>query len=241
MLLASVQEMIMSRSAVRQVLGGLGVVACVTTVSAIQAPQSPASPDPAAAPATTLAGSWEYSEDASKEDPRNWRRPVGATRPIPNPAGQNGGGDYRGRGGGDMMGGGGWAGGGFIPRPSSATFEGDLRRALRDLLEVAATFDIVVKPDQVVITDDLDRTLTFGTTGKKDKLRIGATNFEAKSAWDGAVLRQEIEAIGGFRMTQVYFPATDGQTMFVSMTVEKPEFKPPIKPITRTYRRVNTP
>ena len=82
-------------------------------------------------------------------------------------------------------------------------------------------------------------TLTFTTTGKKEKHRIGATSFEAKSAWDGAVLRQEIEAVGGFKMTQVYYPATDGQTMFVSMTVEKPEFKPPIKPITRTYRRVN--
>ena len=226
----------MSRSVVRQVLAGLGVVACVAGMSAVQEPQSPA-PEANSSP-VKLAGSWEYSEDASKEDPRNWRRPVGSTQPLANPGGFPAGGPDGGgrRPAGDP----GWGGGGgFIPRPASAQFEGDLRRALRDLLEVAETFDIVLKPDQVVITDDLDRTLTFSTTGKKEKHRIGATNFETKTVWEGAILKQDIEAIGGFHMTQVYFPSADGQTLFVSMTVDKPEFKPPIKPITRTYRRVN--
>jgi hypothetical protein len=229
--------MTMSRRAVRQVLAGLGVVASVAFVSAKQAAQS-AVPDAAPSAPTRLAGSWEYSDDDSKEDPRNWRRPVSA-RPMVNPGGFPGGGPDGAppRPRGEPMG---WSGGGFVPRPSSAQFEGDLRRALRDLLEVAETFDIVLKSDQVVITDDLDRTLTFSTNGKKEKQRIGATNFEAKTRWEGDLLKQDIEAIGGFHMLQVYFPSADGQTLFVSMTVDKPEFKPPIKPITRTYRRTGS-
>ena len=241
----------MSRRALRHVLVGLGVFACVAGGSARQAsPTSPsaqapsASGPPPAERAANLAGSWEFDDGQSKEDQRNWRRPVGAARPIPSNTGGRGGGfpgssaGYPGGPGGMMppMGGG---GGGFVPRPSSAAYDTELRRALRDLLEVAAGYEIALKQDQVIITDDLERTLTFSTSGKKEKHRIGATNFESRTSWDGGLLMQDIEAVGGFHMSQVFFPAEDGQSMFVSIRVDKPDFKPPIKPITRTYRRTN--
>ena len=235
----------MFQNALRHVLAGVGVVACVIAVSASQQSQSSeaAGSGAPAERAANLAGSWEFNEDASKDDQRNWRRPVGQTRPVPGSGGGGGGGGgYSGGGQGPTsMGGGpgGWGGGGggYLPRPSSAMYEADLRRALRDLLEVAESFRIALGPGHVVITDDLERTLTFSTTGKKEKHRVGTTTFEARTIWDGGLLKQDIESVGGFHMMQVFFPSEDGQTLFLSITVDRPEFKPPIKPITRTYRR----
>lgn len=241
----------MSRSAVRDVLAGLGVLTCVTVALAGQRQTQPPAAAPAAAaaqPPSSLAGSWEFDDDQSKEDQRNWRRPVGAPRPFPTqPTGggfPGGGGGYPGGGYGGGSGGvvpplGGGQSGGYLPRPTSSTFETELRRALRDLLEVAESFEIALKGDQVVITDDLDRTFTYTTDGRKEKYRVGATDFAAKTSWDGAMLKQDIEAIGGFHMTQVFLPTEDGQGMFISIRVDKPAFTPPIKPITRTYRRAS--
>ena len=235
----------MFRTALRHVMTGVGVVACAAAASASQ--QASTEGAGAALPAeraAALAGTWELNEAASQDDQRNWRRPVGSSNPLAGPGGGGGGGR---RSGGDgmppSMGGGGWGGGGFggggyIPRPSSGVYEADLRRALRDLLEVAGSLQIELKPEQVVVTDDLERTLTFSTIGRKEKHRIGATNFQARAAWDGGVFKLDIESVGDFRMTQAFVPSEDGQTLFVSITVERPEFKPPIKPITRTYRRV---
>ena len=234
----------MSRSA-RHLLTAFGVLACVS-ISAAAQQESAGTPRPADANPAKLAGTWSFDDGASREDHRNWRRPVGNPQPMGNPSTGTGGVGPRRTGGGGMpaggggTGGGGWGGGdGFIPRPTSSTFDTELRRVLRDLLEVAETYEIELRDGQVVITDDLERSLTFSTSGRKEKHRLGATSFDAKTSWEGALLKQDIESIGGFRMSQVFLPTEDGSSMFVSIRVEKPEFTPPIKPITRTYRRSN--
>lgn len=130
--------------------------------------------------------------------------------------------------------------GGNIPRPprgTSGTFETAFRRTLRDLLEIAESYSIKVDAGRATVIDDLGRALVFTLNGRKEKHRLGATEFEARSAWDGVRLTLDVEAYGGFRMSQVFQPSEDAQSLFVAMVVQKPKFTPPIKDVTRVYRR----
>ena len=108
---------------------------------------------------------------------------------------------------------------------------------LRDLLEIAESYSVTIDAGRATFTDDLERVLVFSLNGRKEKHRLAATEFEARTAWDGARLTIDIEAYGGFRMSQVYVPSEDGQSLFVAMVVQKPKFTPPIKNVTRVYRR----
>jgi hypothetical protein len=112
-----------------------------------------------------------------------------------------------------------------------------LRTAMRDLLETAERLSFQIKPDSVTITDDLNRTLTYATTGTKEKRQLAATKFDVKTRWNGQALTQELTA-WTFGMTEVYLLRDDGQEMLVSIKIDKPQFQPPIKNIARVYVRI---
>lgn len=112
-----------------------------------------------------------------------------------------------------------------------------LRTAMRDLLETAERLSFQIKPDAVTITDDLNRTLTYATTGAKEKRQLAATKFDVKTRWNGQALTQEISA-WTFSMTEVYLLRDDGQELLVSIKIDKPQFQPPIKNIARVYVRI---
>jgi hypothetical protein len=112
-----------------------------------------------------------------------------------------------------------------------------LRTAMRDLLETAERLSFQIKPDSVTITDDLNRTLTYATSGAKEKRQLAATKFDVKTRWNGQALTQEITA-WTFGMTEVYLLRDDGQELLVSIKIDKPQFQPPIKNIARVYVRI---
>jgi len=112
-----------------------------------------------------------------------------------------------------------------------------MRRALRDLLEVAERYVIKIESDRVTITDDLERTQVYLANGKKEKHVVGATKFETTTEWQGRVLVQHITS-GVLHLSQVFVPTDDGQALFVSFRLEKPELAQPVKPVMRAYSRV---
>jgi hypothetical protein len=219
-------------------LVAMGVLVCATGALARQEPAG-ANPTtgPKAGPPEKLVGQWVFDDDESIEDQRNWRRPVGSGRPaVLNPTGNSG--VQRTPSG---M-------GSSIPTPqgvrryptANMSFDSAFRRTLRDLLEIAESYAIKVEDGRATVTDDLDRALVFTLNGRKEKHRLAATEFEARSTWDGVRLALDVEAYGGFRMSQVFQPSEDGQALFVAMVVQKPKFTPPIKNITRVYRRATS-
>lgn len=189
-----------------------------------------------------MAGSWQFDNDESKDDERNWRRPVSPTptAPINTPGG----------GGASMpTPGGGQVGTGRWPDPNesqagrrttSTLFVNDAARALRDLLEVAEKYAIQIGPEAVTFTDDLGRVFKFSLTAEKEKHRIGATEFFATTRWDGMYLVQEITALGQLKISQIFLPSSDQKSLFLWIKVEKPLFTPRIKDITRVYTRVSS-
>lgn len=219
-------------------------LAALAAIPAAQTQQSAASVAISPpAPEVKLTGTWRFDDDAIREDARNWRRPVNG-RPVQ--FGPPGGGAPPERAGtGSPV-----AGDPTAPGPSSSRvgaprsagslgepWDSDVRRALRDLLEVTPRYTITVDPTQVTIEDDLERRFVFMTDGRKEKHRSGGTGFETRTRWDGAVLKQDIQA-NQFKMSQAFMLASDESAMFVWLTVDKPELVPPIKKLTRVYLRV---
>jgi len=96
------------------------------------------------------------------------------------------------------------------------------RSAARDLLEVPWGLTVAVTPDAVTFTDDLDRSRTYQTDGKRRKYQLGAAVFHAKTAWDGARLKKEIDAATSFKMTETYFLSEDGSRLFVIIRLGDP-------------------
>lgn len=173
-----------------------------------------------AAAVTSLSGSWKFDRSQTKDNQDAWRRRVDAMR-ITDPAtfGQTN----------------------SDPTASSIarTVESPdwlLRSALRDLLEIAERLSFQVDDASVTITDDLNRVLTFATTGTREKRQLAATEFDAKTTWTGAALTQDIRA-SSLQLTEVYLPSKDGRQMIVSIKVVKPQFQPPLKDILRVYVR----
>lgn len=225
----------------------------LSTFGAAQAPQltptaTPAAPAAPAAPAPdiNLSGTWKFDDGAIKDDQRNWRRPVQGRPAVPGAVGGVG---VPPEGGASGTSGG--SGGGVgdpvgaptgLRAPRSAgslgePWDSQVRRALRDLLEVTPRYTITVQPTQVTFVDDLDRTFVYMTDGRKEKKRSGGTEFDVRTTWEGSVLRQDIVA-SALRMSQAFMLASDQSSMFVWLTVEKPELVPPIKKLARVYMRV---
>lgn len=210
---------------------------CVSAVAA-QQPSTPqtgpvVTPTPKL-PMTALAGTWTFDEKGTSEDQRNWRRPVAAdaavTRPGSTPS--SGGSSTYGTGSpgpGVPLGYGG-------PRSASGLFDNDVRRAMRDLLELAQQVTIDVGNDTVTLGDDLQRSTTFATDGRREKHRSGATEYESKTSWNADnQLVQELSRGKDLKVQLIWLPANEGKAMFVWIKVEKPAFTPPIKDIKRVY------
>jgi hypothetical protein len=208
-------------------------VTCVTTLAARQGPAVAPKPASGEHPGpSALAGRWMFDDKNSREDQRNWRRPVADdTQNLISP-----------RTGPPAVGlltpGPGMPMGSVGPHSSAGVYENDVRRAMRDLLELAPMYAISVGDGTVTITDDLDHTTTFATDGRREKRQQGATEFESQTTWnaDGQLV-QDIAWTKELRLSQVWFPGDDGASLFVWIKVLKPTFTPPIKDIRRTYGR----
>jgi len=213
----------------------------LSALAAAQAPQ-PAPPPAAPAPDVNLSGTWKFDDGAIKDDPRNWRRPVQGRAVLPGAgAGPTPGAPPERTGAGSV-------GDPATGAPTSARapraagslgepWDSQVRRALRDLLEVTPLYTITVLPTQVTFVDDLERTFVYATDGRKEKKRAGGTEFDVRTTWEGNILRQDIVA-SQLRMSQAFMLASDQSAMFVWLTVEKPELVPPIKKLARVYLRV---
>src|SRR5580692_7331893 len=170
--------------------------------------------------ATELAGTWKLDRAKTKDDQGVWKRRLDALR-----AAQEADPD---------------AGSVFSLRTSHAPFAGDwqLRSAMRDLLEVAESLSFRVSSDSVTITDDLQRALTFATSGTKEKRQLAATEFNVRTRFTGGALTQQM-TVDELTLTEVYLPSEDGREMLVSISVDKPDFQPPLKTIMRVYTRAD--
>ena len=203
------------------VLVGVGIAAGAAAPSAQQREAVARAADVAAATvspapaASKVEGLWDFNPGESHEDQRNWRRVVHPDLDTSQPAQPP-------------------PRSGFLPPEA---YDNDARRALRDLLEIAQSYTLAVHEKDVTITDDLGRSTTYATDGRREKHQFGATEFDARTTWDHALLSQQIEALDLIRMSQVFMPSEDGRSLFIWIKVEKPEMNPPIKPITRVYSR----
>lgn len=113
-----------------------------------------------------------------------------------------------------------------------------LKSAMRDLLETAQRLSFRVSGDSITITDDLDRALTFATTGSKERHQLAATEFNARTRFSGGALTQQL-TVDQLALMEVYLTSADGKEMLVSISVTKPDFDPPLKPIMRVYTRID--
>jgi len=144
-------------------------------------------------------------------------------------------------GNGGLAGGGGGGGGGFggnLP-PSVALNMYQLSRdTLRDLMEIPPGLSFTVTESSVTWTDDLDRSLTFPTDGRKQKYMLGAATFEARTSWDGPKLKIDIAGPNSLKLNQTLFLSEDGSRLFVIIRVGQPEKGEPPTGVNRVYDRV---
>lgn len=108
----------------------------------------------------------------------------------------------------------------------------------RDLLEVPEQYRIALGSGEITFTDDIERERTYAIDGKKQKYRLGASEFNARVEWDGTQLRKEIEGALGFRMTEVYFLSPDAKRLFVIVRVGQPSRNRQQSGFNRVYDRI---
>ena len=208
-------------------------------------------------PNDDLAGTWKYNPDQSVnaatgrlETARaaNERRGAGAggggaPRGGPGPgggAGPGGGGFPGGPAGGvrpDPGGGGGGFGGGMPPSAALNIYQ-QSRDTLRDLMEIAPGLSFEVTGTSVTLTDDLDRSLTFPTDGRKQKYLLGAAMFNAKAYWEGSKLKLDIEGPNSLKLNQTLFLSEDGSRLFLIIRVGEPVKGERPTGVNRVYDRV---
>jgi hypothetical protein len=115
------------------------------------------------------------------------------------------------------------------------------RSAARDLLEVPWRLTVEVTPQAVTIIDDLERSRTYLTDGKKKKFQLGAAVFNAKTTWEGPRLKKEIDAASSFKMTETYFLSEDASRLFVIIRLGDPRQanakNAPVAGVNRVYDR----
>jgi hypothetical protein len=112
------------------------------------------------------------------------------------------------------------------------------RSLRRDLMEVPEALTIAIADGAVSITDDLDRTRVYATSGLKQKYQLGAARYAAATEWKDSQLQKHIEASDGFRMTETYFLSPDGQRMFVIVRLGDPKKGTSTVGVNRVYDRV---
>lgn len=115
------------------------------------------------------------------------------------------------------------------------------RSAQRDLLEVPWSLTIDVTPESVTFVDDLERSRTYLTNAKRKKFQLGAAVYNAKTYWDGARLKKDIDAAGSFKMTETYFLSEDASRLFVIIRLGDPKQatakNAPLAGVNRVYDR----
>jgi hypothetical protein len=124
----------------------------------------------------------------------------------------------------------------FAPSPQLLRENRDLSR---DLLEIAEALTFAVTPEAVTITDDLDRERTFPVDNRRQRYRLGASEFFARVRWDDGRLLREIEGTFGFRMTETYFLSPGANRLFVIIRVGEPTRGRAPVGADRVYDRVN--
>jgi hypothetical protein len=211
-------------------------------------------------PREDLTGQWKYNPDQSinaatgrletarAANERRGAATAAAPRGGPGPGAIPGGGvaggavgGFPGAGLGDPGGGGGGGGGGFgsgMPPSAALNIYQQSRDTLRDLMEIAPGLSFDVTGTSVVLTDDLERTLTFPTDGRKQKYVLGAAMFDAKAYWEGSKLKVDIEGPNSLKMNQTLFLSEDGSRLFVIIRVGQPAKGERPTGVNRVYDRV---
>lgn len=198
-------------------------------------PAADAPPDGpgALAPAPArFAGLWRYNEahsidTATGEPERGARGPAGPrVQPIERPR------VMAGAGGLDEV----LSDSPFAPSPRAMREHRDM---VRDLMEIAETLEFLVGEDAVTMTDDLGRERTYPTDDRPRAYRLGASEFRARTRWEGNRLHRTIEGTFGFRMTETYFLSPEADRLFIIMRVDAVSRGRPPLGADRVYDRVD--
>lgn len=123
----------------------------------------------------------------------------------------------------------------FAPSPYALR---EARELTRDLLEIAETLEFAITDDAVTITDDLERARTYPVDNRRQRYRLGASEFFARVRWDDDRLRREIEGSFGFRMTETYYLSADASRLFLIIRVGSPARGRPPVGVDRVYERL---
>ena len=112
------------------------------------------------------------------------------------------------------------------------------RDTLRDLMEIAPGLSFDVTSAAVTVKDDLDRSLSFPTDGRKQKYMLGAAMFDARASWDGSQFKLDIAGPDNLKMIQTFFLSEDGSRLFLIIRVgEQMKGARPVG-VNRVYDRV---
>lgn len=190
-----------------------------------------------------FAGLWDYNhvESINILTGRSEQAPRSATQGG-RAAGRLAGGGVGagdGRAAGTGFGGGRGGGGGNVsgvgPTPEMLREQRDMSR---DLLEVPESYTISVAGDVVVFVDDLERERSYALDGRKQRYRLGASEFTARVSWNGTQLRKDIEGALGFKMSETYFLSPDATRLFVIVRTGQPGRNRQPVGFNRVYDRV---
>lgn len=184
-----------------------------------------------------FAGVWDYNPSESvnvatgrpEQSPRNATQRPPVVRRLPPPADAADADTVAGRGRENAP------GNPFGPTPEMLRENRDMTR---DLLEVPETLTITILDASVTLTDDLDRARAYPTDGRRERYRIGASEFQARVQWEGSRLRKDIDGAFGFRMSETYFLSPDANRLFVIIRVGEPVRGRPLTGFDRVYDRV---
>jgi hypothetical protein len=228
-------------------------------------PAAAATPAATSRPREDLSGAWKYNVDQSVNaatgkletaraaNERRGAAPVGGaarggpmtgmgpTASSPGPSGGNVPGypvGAMGAGPGDPGGGGGGGFGGGIPPSAALNMYQQASDTLRDLKEIAPGLSFDVTSAAVTVTDDLERSLTFPTDGRKQKYMLGAAMFDAKASWEDSKLKLDISGPSGLKVSETMFLSEDGSRLFVIIRVGDPVKGERPNGVNRVYDRV---
>jgi hypothetical protein len=205
-----------------------------------------------------LSGHWNFNVDQS-DDAKQKVSDAQQNSKInaANNGGINSGGGYPGGGGGYPGGGGVWGGGGMggggmgrggmggggmgrgrqgtQTRSSVSDEEWDRLAANPQYLHIDQ------RSDQIVITDDSNRTQTFYPDGKKhDEKDEDGKKYSTKSSWESGVFTAETKLPHSEKLTQTFRASDDGKHLYVTTEFEAPSLNGPLS-IRRVYDMPNAP
>jgi len=196
-----------------------------------------------------LSGRWEFNKDQSDDAQQKVSEAQNSRRDSDNsggryPGGGGPGGGYPGGGVGYPGGGVGWPGGGMgrpghgggwpgghSNRVGSSVSSDDWDR----LAENPKFLQVEQRSDQVVVTDDSDRTQTFHLDGKKHEEKdANGKKVSTKTEWQGDALVAETKSSHSTKLTQTFHLSDDGKQLYVTTRFENPSLQAPVS-IRRVY------